>query len=46
MVTHTSDSHQIQSQNETKSKLQIKKIAKNTNFEILQETLQVTHPLK
>ena len=31
MITHTSDSHQIASQNKTK--LQIKKIAKNWNFE-------------
>ena len=30
MITHTSDSHQIPSQNKTKSKLQ--KIAKNWNF--------------
>ena len=34
MITHTSDSHQIPSQNKTKSKLQIlKKIVKNSNFE-------------
>ena len=43
MITHTSDSHQIPSQNNTKSKLQMLKIAKNTNFEILQQTL---HHLK
>ena len=43
MVTQTSDSHQIPSQNKTKSKLQIKKIAKNSNFENLQETLNETH---
>ena len=37
MITNTSDSHQIPSQNKTKSKLQIKKkTAKNTNFQILQ----------
>ena len=30
MITHTSDSHQIPSQNKTKSKLQIWKIAKNS----------------
>ena len=35
MITHTSDSHQIPSQNNTKSKLQI-----------LQETLHATHLLK
>ena len=46
MITHTSDSHQIPSQNKTKSKLQIKKIAKNSNFDILQETLHTTHLLK
>ena len=48
MITHhTSDSHQIPSQNKTKSKLQIKKkIAKNSNFEILQGTLHVTHFLE
>ena len=41
MITHTSDSHQIPSQNKTKSKLQIwKKIG------ILQETLHATHLLK
>ena len=34
MITHTSDSRQIPSQNKTKSKLQIyKKIAKNSNLE-------------
>ena len=35
MITHTSGSHQIPSQNKTKSKLQI-----------LQETLHATHLLK
>ena len=42
---HTSDSYQIPSQNKTKSKLQILKncLAKNSNFEILQETLHATH---
>ena len=34
MITHTNDSHQISSQNKTKSKLQIKKIAKNLDFGI------------
>ena len=32
MITHTSDSLQIPSQNKTRSKLQILKIAKNPNF--------------
>ena len=44
MITHTSDAHQIQSQNKTKSKLQNLKNLKN--FEILQTTLHVTHLLK
>ena len=43
MITHTSDSHQIPSQKKTKWKLQILKIAKNSNFAILQETLHMTH---
>ena len=46
MITHTSDSHQIPSQNKTKSKLQSLKIAKNLNFAILQYTLHATHLLK
>ena len=46
MITHTSDSHQIPTQNKTKSNIQILKIAKNSNFIILQETLHVTHLLK
>ena len=46
MITHTSDSHQIQSQNKTKWKLQIFKNAQNSNFEILQATLYATHLLK
>ena len=47
MITHTSDSHQIPSQNNTKAKLQIfKKIAKTSNLKILQNTLNVTHLLK
>ena len=37
MIAHTSDSHQIPSENKTKSKLQIFK--KMPKFEILQETL-------
>ena len=46
MITYNSDPHQIPSQNKTKSKLQILKIAKYSNFEILQETVQATHLLK
>ena len=47
MIIDTSDSHQIPSENKTKSKLQIvKKIAKNTNFEIVQEISHATHLLK
>ena len=46
MITHTSDSHQIPSQNKTKSKLQIKKNTKNSNYEILQKTWHATHLLK
>ena len=38
MIIHISDSHQIPSQNNTKSKI--------SNFEILQETLHATHLLK
>ena len=45
MITHTSDSMQIPSQNKAKSKLQILKNCKNSNFEILQETLHATHIL-
>ena len=39
MITHTSDWHQIPSQNKTK-------IAKISNFDILQKTLHATHLLK
>ena len=46
LITHTSDSHHIPSQNKTKSKLHIKKIGKNRNLVILQETLHTTHLLK
>ena len=46
MITNTSDSYQIPSQYKKKSKLQIKKNGKNINFEILQETLHMTHLLK
>ena len=33
MITHTSDSHQIQSKNKTKSKLQISKNCQKFKFE-------------
>ena len=46
MITHTGDSHQIPSQNMTKWNLQILKIAKHSNFEILQESLNTTHLLE
>ena len=46
MMTHTSDSHQIPSQNKTRSKSQILKIAKDWNFKILQAILHTTHLLK
>ena len=46
MITYSSDSHQTPSQKKRKSKLQIWKIAKNSNFKILQETLHATHLLK
>ena len=41
MITHTSDSHQITSQNKTSQSYEFKKNAKNSNFEILQETLHL-----
>ena len=44
MITPTSDSHQIPSQNMTKSKLQI--LENCQKFKILQETLHATHLLK
>ena len=37
MITHTSDLNQILGQKKTKSKFQIKKNSKNSNFEILQK---------
>ena len=46
MTTHTSDSHQIPSQDKTKSKLQIKKKCQKFNFKIWQETLRMTYHLK
>ena len=48
MITHTSDSRQngqVPSQKKTKSKFFFK-IAKMSNFEILQQTLHATHLLK
>ena len=47
MITYTSNSHQSPSQEKNKVKVtNYKKIAKDWNFEILQETLHVTHLLK
>ena len=47
MITHTSDSHQIPSQNETKSRLQILKNCQKFKFFIFaKKTLHVTHLLK
>ena len=46
MITHTSDAHQIPSQNKTKSKLQILRNCKNSNCDILREALHATHLLK
>ena len=46
MITHTSDSQQIPNQNKTSQNYKFKKIAKNSNFEILQGTLHTTHFLK
>ena len=45
MITHTSDSHQIPSQNKAKSKLQILKNCQRVIFDILRETSHVTHLL-
>ena len=44
MNIHTSDWHQIPSQNKTKSKFL--EILKNSNFKIVQDTLHATHLLK
>ena len=44
MITHTSDSHQIPSQNKTKSKLQILKNCQK--FKILHASIHATHLLK
>ena len=43
MITHTSDSHQIPSQNKTKLQIKKKKMPK---IQILPETLHTTHLLK
>ena len=45
MITHTSNSHQIACQTRPSQSNKFYKIAKNTNFKILQK-LHVTHPLK
>ena len=42
MITHTSDSHQIPSQNKTQSKLKIKNNAKISQFDFVQEILHAT----
>ena len=46
MIIHTSDSHQIPSQNKTKSKLRILRNCQKFKFEILQKTFHITHLLK
>ena len=46
MITHTSDSHQIPSKTRQSQSYKFKKIAKNSNFEISQKPLHVTHLLK
>ena len=46
MITHTSDSHKIPSQNKTSQSYKFKKIAKNSNFKIWWATLHPTHFLK
>ena len=46
MITHTIDSHQIPSQKKQSQSYKYKKIAQNSNFEILPETLYTTHLLK
>ena len=45
MITQTSDSHQIPSQNKTKLQI-VKSCQKKLSCEILHETLHVTHLLK
>ena len=44
MITHTSDSHQIPSENKTKSKLQILEYCQKLKF--CKKVLHVTHLLK
>ena len=47
MITHTTDSHQILSQNKAKSKLQIKKkMPKIQILKFCKKLYQVTHILK
>ena len=46
MITHTRDSHQIQVKTRQSQSYKFKKIAKNLNFQILQETLYASHLLK
>ena len=45
MITHTGDSHQIPSQNKTSQNYTFSKIAKNSNFVALQESVHTTHLL-
>ena len=46
MITYTSDSHQIPSKKKQGQSYKFKKIAKNSNYNVLQETLHVTQILK
>ena len=46
MITHTRDSHQIQVKTRQSQSYKFKKIAKNSNFQILWATLHATHFLK
>ena len=46
MITHIIESYWIPSQKKTKSKLQIKRIAKISYFLIVKQTLHLTHLLK
>ena len=46
MITHTRDSHQIQVKTRQSQSHKFKKIAKNSNIQILQETLHTTRLLK
>ena len=45
MITHTSGSHQTQVKTKQSQSYKFLQIAKNENFEILQETLHTTHLL-